>query len=279
MSLSSNLDSHHSRLHRVVLLTTILILSFLFFFGSSHSHAAVSSCAENRAALVVTTAATAAVTLDTSSSLENLNDAVEKEDSSSTLFFRRFPARSNGGGHRGGGGGGGGRSVGGRSRGSGGGRSRSGGRGGRRGGGGGGGRGGQYWGNRYWSNFPMKLTRQAKVYCQRTVRKYDGAVGPRTGETGYSRAPFNGLKCVACEVDCLNAQLDATRKLFDKCETQYHYYGCQLSKPCFSVKTASKAHVEAMIAVCIHRNGCVLKEELKGKRLSELAKTIKESVE
>ncbi|KAG2378660.1 hypothetical protein C9374_008299 [Naegleria lovaniensis] len=280
----SNNNPRHRHHHYFLTLFTITSLLLLLFFFSHSSHAAVSSCAENRAQLVVSSTA-AAVTLDASSSLEN-SVITDESSSSSTLFIRRRFGAAAGAGPR--------RAQGrsstpirvarqgaaaARRRMGPGGRARvRGGRGGGRGGGHGGHGGGHYHGNRYWSNFQMPLTPQARRICGRTVRKYDGAVGPKVAKTGYKRAPFNGLKCVACEVDCANAKLDKETTLFEKCETQFHYYGCKLSKPCFSLQTAAVSHIEAMIAVCMHRNGCVLKEELKERGLKKLARTIKKSV-
>ncbi|KAG2387079.1 hypothetical protein C9374_002114 [Naegleria lovaniensis] len=103
------------------------------------------------------------------------------------------------------------------------------------------------------------FSKKAKKIIKDSLGDYNGATGP-TKHKKENRLPFVGhmarASCIACRVNCMKSFNALGGPLFSSCKTQYYYYGCRQTAPCFEPTTAEDSVIEGMIGICMYRNGC-----------------------
>jgi len=102
----------------------------------------------------------------------------------------------------------------------------------------------------------QNLSSLAKWIVKFAKKKFN-VTGP-TSTRQTNRVLFKGEKkkdCVACGVNCMGGH---GKKIFESCQMQYYYYGCNADEPCLTIDT-SETNLEAIIGICIQKAKCKVK--------------------
>ncbi|KAF0984445.1 hypothetical protein FDP41_000344 [Naegleria fowleri] len=123
------------------------------------------------------------------------------------------------------------------------------------------------------------FSRKAKKIIEDSPKDWNGATGP-TELKKKNQLPFVGhvakTPCIACRVNCMKHYNALGGSLFSSCKTQFYYYGCRQTAPCYEPTTAEDSVIEGMIGICMYRNGCQLvpQWEQVGRNLMTLQQVI-----